>query len=172
MLKKLSVITLSSSIMLTGISSTYSEKAHAETTPNEDENVTFLLMEEFTLPDDPALNDTEEAASTRIIHTGKYIKKQGYMTNAQLRKYVKYVDARKDQMGIATMVVGFAPYFAGVPQTILMQFLGSNSSFEIVKKKAYAGYGMGWCHMYSTGTKSLTVIPRRDFSKAKIVYKK
>jgi len=33
-----------------------------------------------------------------------HVKKQGYMTNAQLRKYVKYVDKQKSRLSWASMV--------------------------------------------------------------------
>ncbi|MEK4394094.1 hypothetical protein MHH94_08645 [Mammaliicoccus sp. FSL K6-3158] len=138
------------------------------------ENTEFLPMETYTHGNEEnGLSLYAAKKGTKTIKTGKYVKKQGYMTNAQLRKYVKYVDKQKGRMGWASLVIGVGPLFTGVPQGILMQYLGNKNNFEIVKKKAYAGYGMGWAHLSATGKKnSLSVIPRRDFSKTKIVYKK
>ena len=183
--KKLHKIVLSL-VLTTSIITPYASEAFAEgnqvdiQNTQEDstlpgfENVEFLPMETYTHDDEEnGFSFYAAKKGTKTIKTGKYVKKQGYMTNAQLRKYVKYVDKQKSRLGWASMVTGFAPFFTGVPQGILVQYLGNKNNFEIVKKKAYAGYGMGWAHLSATGKKnSLSVIPRRDFSKTKIVYKK
>lgn len=149
-----------------------SENTRSNSTLPGFENIEFLPMETYT-HDENGITTYAAGQATKTIKTGKYVKKQGYMTNAQLRKYVKYVDKQKSRLGWASMVTGFAPFFTGVPQGVLVQYLGNKNNFEIVKKKAYAGYGMGWAHLSATGKKnSLSVIPRRDFSKTKIVYKK
>lgn len=151
---------------------TNSENTQSNSTLPGFENIEFLPMETYT-QDENGITTYAARQATKTIKTGKYVKQQGYMTNAQLRKYVKYVDKQKSRLSWASMVTGFAPFFSGVPQGVLMQFLGNANNFEIVKKKAYAGYGMGWAHLSATGKKnSLSVIPRRDFSKTKIVYKK
>ncbi len=173
MLKKLSAISLSSAILFTGVSTIY-ENNQASAATDEDEGVTYLPMEESTLPDDPLLSDSEEASKTKIIHTGHYIKRQGYMTNKELKAYVKYVDANVGRLGWANTISGATSlnWAIATGTAVITQFIGNKANFDVVKNKAAQGYGMGWCHSYSTGKVSLSVIPRRDFSKSKIVYQK
>ncbi|QPW14603.1 hypothetical protein I7830_13265 [Mammaliicoccus sciuri] len=53
------------------------------------ENVEFLPMETYTHDDEEnGFSFYAAKKGTKTIKTGKYVKKQGYMTNAQLRKYV------------------------------------------------------------------------------------
>ncbi|CAD2079707.1 hypothetical protein [Phocicoccus pinnipedialis] len=110
--------------------------------------------------------------SIKVIRLGKYIREQGYMGNRELRSYVSYVNRNSYYMGWIALVTGFTSgVYGAIPIGILTQF-ATGSQFETVKSKAYSGYGMGWVNMYASGKNSYSIIPRRDFSKNFILYKK
>ena len=143
----------------------------------QEENVTFLPLESYIHSNNnlKALsnNDLKALSSGIIIRTGYDIKNQGYMTNKQLLDYVEYVDKQAKTLGWTILISGFLTKSAiTIAPAVLMQFAGGEANFDIVKKQAYAGYGMGWAHMYANGNNTLSVIPRRDFSNQHILYTK
>lgn len=188
MLKKTIPLLLSSSMILTMIPFTSTQAAENTIDLRDDKTFEKGMTEEFFKEDDLTflpletythgqVNNFEKpfaqtlSTNTITIKTGYYIKQQGYLTNQQLRDYVKYVDKQVNTLGWVTLATGFlGAYGVAIPQTIFMQFAGGAANFDLIKEKAYGGYGMGWVHMYAAGPNTLSIIPRRDFSKSRIVY--
>lgn len=173
MLKKFSVVSLSTALLFGGVL-TNVQKVEAETS-TETAPTTFLPLDDQTIPDDSSLSDTEEASKIKIIHTGMYIKTQGYMTNAQLKKYVKtakkksnYVESL-DYFGSLVAPLNWPTKAAMGYATLL---IGQNKSgLDILQTKADQGYGMGYA-LGAPSKYSYTSKPFRTFSKQKVVYRK
>ncbi|MEC1178558.1 hypothetical protein P9B03_08700 [Metasolibacillus meyeri] len=106
------------------------------------------------------------------IYLDKHIKTQGYLTNSQLRDYVKQVKNRATGVSIMSETVSWLSLNPGIAMSIGGIGLGSLfANFDQVSEHASQGYGMGWVHMYADGPNTLSIIPRRDFSKSLILYK-
>lgn len=121
----------------------------------------------------PFANEQGGGGEVKFIYVDKYIKNQGYLNNTQLKDYVKYVKSRVNGMTVLTATLGWLTLNSAIGSTMGTISAGSIfANFDDISNKAAQGYGMGWVNMYSTGTQSLTIIPRRDFSKIKTLYVK
>lgn len=139
---------------------------------SQEENSTYLPLETY-IHDNNLQSFSAQSRATMTIQTGYYIKEQGYLTNKQLRDYVKYVDEQTNLLGWNFLISGFLTLNpVAIAPAVLMQFAGGAANFDIVKEQAFAGKGMGWAHMYADGPNTLSIIPRRDFSSHKIIYTK
>lgn len=138
----------------------------------QEEDLNFLPLETYN-HDNDLQNFSVQSRANMIIQTGYYIKEQGYLTNSELRSYVKYIDKQTNILGWNFLITGFITASGvAIAPAILMQFAGGAANFELVKEAAYAGKGMGWAHMYADGPNTLSIIPRRDFSTLTIKYQR
>ncbi|QCR32516.1 hypothetical protein [Lysinibacillus sp. SGAir0095] len=122
----------------------------------------------------PFANDQGGGGEVKFIYVDKYIKAQGYMNNTQLKSYVQHVKNRNNGMTVLAATMGWLSLNPIIGGTISTASVVASifTNFDDISNKAAQGYGMGWVEMYSTGTQSLTIIPRRDFSKVKTLYVK
>ena len=153
-----------------------SQKADSHESLNLENSSTLILKNEITTQSsysDPSLSDTDGGGSVEVIYVDYYIKKQGYLTNAQLKDYVKQVKNRAAGVSIISVTTSWLaanPIIGGVLGGVGIASIFAN--FDSISDKAAQGYGMGWAHLYAAGDNTLSVIPVRDFSKKKIIYLK